>query len=102
QEHRVMLQLVRVGSVAGIRLNGEFVGVLRADPLEIDVTKHLKRGKNKFEIKVYNNWGSRFGYENSNESAEKRVQTIAPPKYLKELQPAGLHGNVYLKWYQKK
>lgn len=102
QEERVMLQLERVESMAEIILNGEFVGVIWADPLEIDVTKHLKRGKNKLKIKVYNTWGNRFGYENSNESAEKRVQTIATPKYLKELQPAGLHGNVYLKWYQKK
>lgn len=101
-EQRVMLKLDRVESLAEVILNGKEVGVIWADPLEIDVTDYLKRGKNELEIRVYNTWGNRFGYENRNASAEKLVQTIATPKYLKDLQESGLQGDVQLIWYHKK
>lgn len=101
-KQRVMLKLERVESLAEIALNGKEVGVIWTDPLEIDVTDYLKSGKNQLEIKVYNTWGNRFGYESRNESADKFIQTTATPKFLKGLQPSGLQGDVKLIWYKKK
>lgn len=98
---RVKLKLDRVESLAEIVVNGQEVGVIWANPFEIDVTDYLKIGENQLEIKVYNTWGNRFGYESRNETSEKRVQTIATPKFLKGLQDSGLQGDVKLIWYQK-
>ncbi|NGM64536.1 glycosyl hydrolase [Sphingobacterium sp. SGR-19] len=101
-EQRVTLKLERVESLAEIVLNGKEVGVIWTNPLEIDVTDYLTRGKNKLEVRVYNTWGNRFGYESRHEPAERLIQTIATPKYLKDLQKSGLQGDVQLIWYHKK
>ncbi|RZF59840.1 glycosyl hydrolase [Sphingobacterium corticibacterium] len=101
-KQRVTLKLERVESLAEIVLNGREVGVIWTNPLEIDVTDYLTRGKNKLEVRVYNTWGNRFGYESRHEPAEKLIQTIATPKYLKDLQESGLQGDVQLIWYHKK
>ncbi|TYR38040.1 DNA-binding protein [Sphingobacterium phlebotomi] len=100
-EQRVKLKLERVESLAEIVLNGKDVGVIWTDPLEIDVTDYLRRGKNQLEIKVYNTWGNRFWYETHKEPKEKIIKTIATPKFLKGLQASGLQGDVKLIWYQK-
>lgn len=98
---RVKLKLDRVESLAEIVLNGQKVGVIWTNPFEIDVTDYLKTGENRLEITVYNTWGNRFGYESQQKTSEKKVQTIATPKFLKGLQESGLRGDVKLIWYEK-
>lgn len=100
-EQRVKLKLERVESLAEIVLNGNEVGVIWTDPLEIDVTDYLKQGENQLEIKVYNTWGNRFWYETHKEPNEKKIKTTATPKFLKGPQESGLQGDVKLIWYQK-
>lgn len=99
---RVLLSLERVESLAEVVLNGEHAGVIWTNPLEIDITDYLRTGENELQLRVYNTWGNRFGYETKNDTAQKLVQTIAPSKFLKGLQASGLQGAVKLRWYQKK
>lgn len=101
-KQRVVLELEEVENLAEVLLNGSAVGVVWTKPYEIDVTDYLKVGKNKLEIKVYNTWGNRFGYESREQPKEQLVQTTATPKFLKGLQPAGLKGDVKLRWYKNK
>ncbi|GGH10127.1 DNA-binding protein [Sphingobacterium alkalisoli] len=101
-KQRVVLQLDQLENLAEVMLNGNMVGVIWTKPYEIDVTDYLKKGENKLDIKVYNTWGNRFGYESSKDTAEKIVKTTATPKFLKGLQPAGLKGEVKLRWFKRK
>lgn len=96
---RVDLRLAEVEGMAEIKVNGRAAGVIWTKPYELDVTDYIKQGSNSLEIKVYNTWGNRFGYEALHDPAQKQVQTTATPKFLKELQPAGLKGDVQWVWY---
>lgn len=98
---RVVLRLSEIESMAELFINGNRVGVIWTKPYEIDVTSFLKKGNNKLEIKVVNTWGNRFWYESENpDLTDKKIKTTAPPRYLKGLLPAGLHGEVQLLWYK--
>jgi hypothetical protein len=56
----VTLDLGHVTATAEIQLNGDTVAVLVAPPWKTDVTGHLKHGKNKLEILVYNTLANHY------------------------------------------
>lgn len=56
----VGLDLGSVTATAEIRLNGSKVAVLVAPPWKADLTGHLKSGKNKLEILVYNTLSNHY------------------------------------------
>ncbi|WP_437919014.1 glycosyl hydrolase [Sphingobacterium sp. LRF_L2] len=97
---RAVLRLAEVESMAEVILNGSTVGVIWTKPYALDVTDYIKEGDNSLEIKVYNTWGNRFGYETNNNTTERLVKTTATAKFLKEMQPAGISGEVKLIWYE--
>ncbi|HLS95879.1 MAG TPA: glycosyl hydrolase [Sphingobacterium sp.] len=96
---RLALRLAEVESLAEVLVNGQTAGVIWTKPYELDVTDYVKQGTNTVKIKVYNTWGNRFGYEVRQNPVQKYVQTTATPKFLKDLQPAGLKGDVQWVWY---
>ncbi len=98
-DQRLSLRLDQLECMAEVTLNGTPQGVIWAKPFEIDLKTGLKVGENKLEIKVYNTWGNRFGYEREVEVAAPQVKTTAPSKFLKEMQPAGLQGKVEIVRY---
>lgn len=62
---KYLLDLGEVDIVADVILNGKNVAVLWMPPFEVDITKFLKKGNNKLEIKVTNQWANRLiGDEN--------------------------------------
>ncbi|MCA5004740.1 glycosyl hydrolase [Sphingobacterium bovistauri] len=98
-DERVLLQLSEVESMAEVSVNGNYAGVIWANPFQLDISKLLNSGKNKLEIKVVNTWGNRFLYESENPNVEnKKIKTTAPNKFLKGLLPSGLNGEVKLIW----
>ncbi len=56
----IMLDLGRVKNFATVRLNGKELAVLWKEPFAVDVSKALKNGKNRLEIKVTNLWPNRI------------------------------------------
>ncbi|MCH4156349.1 MAG: hypothetical protein LKF31_08605 [Muribaculaceae bacterium] len=57
---KIILNLGEMNDIAELRINGVNVGVLWYPPYEIDVTKFLKKGKNKVSIAVTDNWANRM------------------------------------------
>jgi hypothetical protein len=58
--YRYTLGLGEVQVMAEVRLNGKELGVLWKPPYAVDVTKVLKPGTNKLEVKVTNLWPNRL------------------------------------------
>lgn len=54
------LELGDVGDVAEVRVNGAPAGIAWTAPFAVDVTAHLRTGRNRIEIRVANLWVNRL------------------------------------------
>ena len=54
------LDLGHVMVMAKVTLNGQYVGGVWTFPYRLNVTEYLKKGENKLEITVVNNWQNRL------------------------------------------
>ncbi|MFC1736751.1 glycosylhydrolase-like jelly roll fold domain-containing protein [Candidatus Hydrogenedentota bacterium] len=59
-ENRLFLDLGEVAVIAEGKLNGKDLGTLWKPPLKLDVTRHLKTGKNAPEVAATNLWVNRL------------------------------------------
>lgn len=50
----------KVGDIAEVTLNGTPVGIFWKAPYQADITSVLKKGENRLEIKVTNQWTNRL------------------------------------------
>ena len=57
---RLFLDLGAVKNLAEIRLNGQSLGIEWKPPFRVEVTKVLRAGSNKLEVRVTNLWPNRF------------------------------------------
>jgi hypothetical protein len=57
---RVTLDLGRVEPMAEVVLNGNSLGVQWAPPYSVDLTRHLKPGRNELEVRVTGTWRNRL------------------------------------------
>ena len=93
---KMTVDLGQVCDLAEVYVNGEFCGTAWKQPYRVDVTKALKAGDNKLEIKVANVWPNRLiGDE---QPGAERVAWTDSRAYRAEdpLRPAGLLGPVRL------
>jgi len=58
--NQIMLDLGQVEVMARVIINGKDLGVLWKNPYRVDITKALKKGKNRIEIQVTNLWVNRI------------------------------------------
>jgi len=98
---RYVLDLGEVNIAASVRLNGVDLGVVWCEPWHIDVAKALKRGVNKLEIKVVNQWPNRLIGDGTLPVQKRRTRTNItyfnqPRKGEHKLLPSGLLGPVRL------
>jgi len=107
---RFELDLGRVEPMARVYLNGKDLGLLWKPPFVIDVTEHLKPGKNELRVDVTNLWSNRLvgelKYPDGFPGKEK--QTFTPfwlsdrrVKANRALQPSGLAGPVRVQAIRK-
>ncbi|MEN9949728.1 MAG: hypothetical protein RLY85_480, partial [Bacteroidota bacterium] len=73
------------------------VATLWTPPFAADITRYLKAGKNKLEIKVVNSWVNRL--VGDAQPGAKKITYIAMPLFRPDspLQESGLLGPVVLK-----
>jgi hypothetical protein len=72
---RLYLDLGKVAVIAEPQLNGHELGTLWKPPFRADITKFLKPGENKLEIKVVNLWPNRMiGDEQLAEDSERNSE----------------------------
>jgi hypothetical protein len=74
---RLFLELGTVGDVAEIVVNGQSAGIAWQPPYRIEVTKQLRAGANRIEIRVANSWQNRL-VGDLQPGAEQRAFTNAP------------------------
>ena len=88
---QVVLSFPNVKDIAHVWLNGKDCGIAWTAPYEVDITKALKKGKNKLEIEVVNTWHNALRGADSGKAPYEGIWTNA--KYRtkgEELLPAGL------------
>lgn len=73
---RLYLDLGAVGDVAEVRVNGALAGTAWKPPYRVEVTRQLRAGGNRLEIKVANTWQNRF-VGDQQPGAAKRAWTNA-------------------------
>lgn len=100
---RLFLDLGDVKNLADVRVNGKSIGIAWKPPFRLEITKAVKPGKNKLEIRVTNLWPNRLiGDEQQppdcvwadeqfwgNESWNKNGKAVSVGRPLKEI-PAWL------------
>ena len=57
---RVLLDLGEMNDIAHVWVNGQDAGVSWYAPFVIDITQHIRQGRNKLKIAVTNNWANRL------------------------------------------
>ncbi len=91
KNHQITLDLGEVNVAARVIINDRDLGVLWMSPYRVDVTNALKKGTNKIQIEVTNQWTNRLiGDENyPNETGFDRTAEMMPDWFLKN-EPAPL------------
>ncbi len=69
---RILLDLGRVADLAQVTVNGKALGTLWKPPYQVDATGALRRGENRLEIAVTNQWTNRLLGDRP-EPAERKV-----------------------------
>ena len=94
---RLWLDLGSVKNIAQVRVNGKDLGIVWKSPFKVDVTKALKPGSNRLEVKVTNLWVNRLIGDAQPDAAKKYTFTTqAFYKADSPLLPSGLLGPVRL------
>ena len=88
---RTWIVFPKVKDIAHVWVNGIDCGIAWTAPYEVEITKALKKGKNKIEIEVVNTWHNALQGLDEGKAPYEGIWTNA--KYRtsnKELLPAGL------------
>ncbi len=97
-----MLSLGEVEEIAVVKVNGEVVDTLWADPYQTDITPHLRRGSNTIVVELTSTWFNRLAYDAAQPKEQRRTWVINGPSAKEPLRPSGLLGPVELVMYDRK
>ena len=97
-----MLRLGEVEEIAVVKVNGEVVDTLWAEPYQTDITPHLRRGSNTIVIELTSTWFNRLAYDAAQPKEQRRTWVINGPSAKEPLRPSGLLGPVELVTYDRK
>ncbi|RWY48040.1 glycosyl hydrolase [Mucilaginibacter gilvus] len=81
-------------SIAKVFVNGQEMGGAWTPPYRVDITKVLKAGENKLEIKVVNNWVNRLVGDSLMPAGTRPTSVLFGPDPRGGLQSSGLMGPV--------
>ena len=96
-DRAVWLHIGEVSNMAEIILNEQNLGVLWTNPFRVNISKALKQGENKLELRVTNTWANRLIGDEQKKQVERLTWTTAPFRLDKDkLLKAGLLGPVHI------
>jgi hypothetical protein len=90
---KLFLDLGKVGDIAEVTVNGTQTGILWEPPFRTEITSLLKKGINKIEIKVTNQWTNRL-IGDQKAGAGKKVLNSSVFVRGRDLNESGLLGPV--------
>lgn len=97
KQSQYLLQLNLLNSVAEVIINGHSAGYVWCSPWEVDITKHLRKGKNHIEIRVANSWMNRLTADASLPENERITWCTHPiVKPNGKLTPSGLADRIVI------
>ncbi len=94
---RIVIDLGKLSNLATVFVNGIDCGTVWISPFQLDITKALKKGKNKLEIEITNSWANAIQGADLGKAPYEGVYTNG--KYRKEsteLESTGLLGPINL------
>jgi hypothetical protein len=95
---KLMLDLGKVADIAEVTINGIWTGLLWNAPYRTDITGLLKKGMNKIEIKITNQWTNRLiGDQKS--TPDKKILNSSVMVWGRNLNESGLLGPVKIYKY---
>lgn len=100
-KQHVYLDLGQVDVIAEVKLNGRDLGILWKPPYRVDITKALKSGENRLEIKVVNLWINRqIGDEQLPEDSERNAKgtLLKWPDWLQQGQSSPSGRYTFTNW----
>jgi len=87
-------------AIAKISVNGVEMGGAWTPPYQLDITRSLKPGENKLEIKIVNTWVNRLLGDALLPADQRKTATLFGPDPRNGLQSSGLLGPVTIKVYK--
>ncbi len=95
-EEAVWLDLGNVGDVAEIRVNGRMAGTVWRAPYRLDISRFVRAGRNRLEIRVANLWVNRLIGDQQPDAERIAFASIGTFTANAPLRPSGLLGPVTL------
>ena len=77
---RVMLDLGSVVATCEIKVNGQALGVRMNPPYSVDITKHIRPGKNEIEVLVYSTLANHYQTQPTPYRGEPTAGILGPVK----------------------
>jgi hypothetical protein len=93
---RLYLNLGEVREVAEVLVNGKSVAIAWKPPYRVDISKHVKAGKNALEVRVANLWVNRLIGDAQTDAKPISFTTLKTYTKSAPLRPSGLLGPVTL------
>ncbi|OOQ61203.1 glycosyl hydrolase [Mucilaginibacter pedocola] len=94
QGGKYVIDLGLARSIAKVYVNGKEMGGVWTPPYRVDISKAVKAGENKLEVKVVNNWVNRLVGDSKMPVGTRPTQVIYGPDANTGLQQSGLLGPV--------
>ena len=91
-----LLSLGAVEEIAVVSINGHVTDTLWAEPYKTDVTRYIKKGKNKLSVQVTSTWYNHLVYDARLPREQRRTWVINGPSPQAALRPSGLLGPIEL------
>lgn len=92
----VYLNLGKFNSLAEVKLNGQALGLMWAEPHMVEVSKFLKKKNNVLEIEITNTWNNRLVGDAALPVEKRTTNATTAPDANAPLLPSGLIGPVTL------
>ena len=87
-----------LNTTAEVIINGQSAGILWCSPYDVDISRYIKKGDNRLELRICNSlWNRLVGDANLPESERITWQTHPLAKPTDKLVPSGLSGEILIK-----
>jgi hypothetical protein len=93
KDSKLIIDLGKVGDMAEITVNDIAADTLWSMPFRCDITRLLKKGNNKLEVKVTNEWTNRLAGDRQAPAGQK-VLNSSVTSIARQLNESGLMGPV--------